>query len=115
MNIALMRSRIIIQKNTVTVDEIGNHVNTWTDFYECYAYANMSSNLSASGEKQEAGQIVATDTFTFTVRYCKALAGMTSDGYRILFGGNIYNITKVDDYQFRHETLKIKAERVQRS
>lgn len=32
----------------------------------------------------------------------------------ILFGGNIYNITCVDDVQFRHEKLKLTAHRERR-
>lgn len=109
-----MRSRITIQKNTVSVDSIGNRTAGWTDYYSCYAYANMSDNLSATSEKQEAGQYVVSDSYVFKVRYCSCLAGLTSDGYRVMFNGDIYNITKVDDFQFRHETLKITAARVQR-
>lgn len=63
---------------------------------------------------EAAGQTVASDGYTFTVRYCKALKGMDSDHYRILFDGDIYNITLVDDFQFRHETLKLTATKVRR-
>jgi head-tail adaptor len=37
MNIAAMRCRITVQKNETITDRIGNHVNTWTDFYTCWA------------------------------------------------------------------------------
>ena len=33
MDIALFNERIVIQKNAVTVDEIGNHTNAWTDYF----------------------------------------------------------------------------------
>lgn len=114
MEISLMRSRITIQKNTVVTDSVGNHTCTWEDWYSCYAYANMSQNISGAGEEKSAGQTVVKDSYVFTVRYCSKLSDLTSDGYRILFNGNIYDISKVDDYQFRHETLKLTAERVQR-
>ena len=110
MNIALMRSKIIIQKQTVSVDSIGNRTNTWADYLTCRAYVNTSYGY----EHQAAGQTVDTATLTFTVRYCSALENIHSDGYRILFGGELYNITYIDDYQFRHETLKLTAERVNR-
>ena len=31
MEIARMNERIIIEKNAVAVDKIGNHVNTWEE------------------------------------------------------------------------------------
>ena len=110
MHIGLMRSRITIQKQTVSVDDIGNRTNTWTDFHSCAAYVNTSYGY----EHQIAGQTVDTATLTFTVRYCKTLEALKSDEYRISFNGELYNITYIDDYQFRHETLKLTAERVNR-
>lgn len=37
MNIALLNTRITIQQQTTTVDTIGNHINTWQDYYTCAA------------------------------------------------------------------------------
>ena len=37
MDVALLNRKIIVQKNSVTVDAIGNHLNEWVDFYSCYA------------------------------------------------------------------------------
>lgn len=114
MDISRLRSRLTIQKSTVEVDAIGNHKTVWKDFYACYAYANIATGKTAGQEQEIAGQTVASDSYTFTVRYCNALKDMDSDHYRILFDGGIYNITLVDDYQFRHETLKLTATRVRR-
>ena len=105
MEISKMRSRITIQKNTVEADAIGNRRVVWTDFYSCYAYANIATGKTAGQEYEAAGQTIASDGYTFTVRYCN---------YRILFDGDIYNITLVDDFQFRHETLKLTANKVRR-
>lgn len=110
MNIAKMRSKITIQKATVSTDNIGNRKNTWADYYSCSAYANLTSGK----EYAEAGQTISSDKITFTVRYCNALSALTTDGYRIVFQGELYNITCIDDYMFRHETLKLNAERIQR-
>ena len=110
MHIGLMRSSVIFQKESVVTDEIGNRLNVWEDYFPCAAYVNLSTGT----ETQEAGQTISQDKLIFTVRYCRKLAALTSDGYRILFNGNLYNILCVDDYQFRHETLKITAERIQR-
>lgn len=35
MDISLLNQKIMVQKNSITVDEIGNHLNTWEDFYSC--------------------------------------------------------------------------------
>ena len=110
MKIAMMRSKITIQKSVISVDSLGNHTAAWTDYLTCHAYANM-----AQGEEYTAaGQTVSSDTFVFTVRYCAALADMNSTEYRITFNDGIYNIVKVDDFQFRHETLKLTAKKVMR-
>lgn len=114
MEISKMRSRIVIQKNTVKTDAIGNHTAVWKDYYSCYAYANLATGKTAGQEQEVAGQTVASDSYTFTVRYCAALKDMDSDHYRILFEGGIYNIILVDDFQFRHKTLKLTATKVRR-
>lgn len=114
MDVSKMRSHITIQKNTIETDAVGNHTAVWKDYYSCYSYANLATGKTAGQEQEVAGQTVTTDSYTFTVRYCVALKDMTSDQYRILFNGDIYNITLVDDFQFRHETLKLTATRVRR-
>jgi hypothetical protein len=55
MNIAAMNVRLTIQKNEVIKDKYGNHTNTWTDFYTCWA----TPVQSGGSEKQEAGTTTA--------------------------------------------------------
>ena len=110
MDISKLRSRITIQHSEVVKDTIGNHINTWTDFYSCSAYANLASGK----EYGAAGQTLGTDTLVFEVRWCERLRDLDSIRFRILFGGSVYNITCVDDVQFRHEKLKLTAQRERR-
>ena len=110
MEIALMRSNITIQKSMITADAIGNHTANWADYYVCSAYANHRSGK----EYFAAGQTIDEDIVVFTVRYCARTMAVNTVEYRILFAGEIYNITDIDDYQFRHETLKLTAQRVRR-
>ena len=35
MEVSLLNVRITFQKNGVAVDGIGNHKNTWADYYSC--------------------------------------------------------------------------------
>lgn len=110
MEIAKLRSRITIQHNEVVNDTIGNHTNAWVDYWSCSAYAN----LATAKEYGAAGQTLGSDTLVFEVRWCERLRDLDSTKYRILFGGSIYNITCVDDVQFRHERLKLTAQRERR-
>lgn len=48
MEVSLLNVRITFQKNDVAVDGIGNHKNTWADYYSCHA--------TAGGEAGEADQ-----------------------------------------------------------
>lgn len=110
MEIALLNVRITFQKNSVTVDAIGNHKNEWKDFYSCYA------TVSGEGgsEKAVAGLVVEDSDLSFTVRYCKKAAGITADGFRVLFDGNIYNIVSIDHLNYKKKALKFKCEKVRR-
>lgn len=110
MEISKLRSRITIQRSEVVTDAIGNHANSWVDFWSCAAYANLASGK----EYGAAGQTLGSDTLVFEVRWCERLRDLDSTKYRILFSGNIYNITCVDDVQFRHEKLKLTTQRERR-
>ena len=110
MDISKLRSRITIQRVVVQTDAIGNHANAWVDYWSCAAYANLASGK----EYGAAGQTLGSDTLVFEVRWCERLRELDSTKYRILFGGAVYNITCVDDVQFRHEKLKLTAQRERR-
>ena len=105
-----MRIRITFQKHQVVKDEIGNHTNTWVDYFSCYATASGQSGE----ETEEAGMTVVAERMNFTVRYCSETAAIVPDKYRILFGERIYNILSVDDMAFKKNSLKFKAELVRR-
>ena len=110
MNIALLNVKIIFQKNEVVIDKIGNHKNTWSDFYSCYA------TVSGEGgsEKAVAGLVVEDSDISFTVRYCKALSDIDSTKCRILFYGDVYNIVSIDHMNYKKKCLKLKCEKVRR-
>ena len=110
MDISKLRSRITIQRSEVATDAIGNHLSVWVDYWSCAAYANLASGK----EYGAAGQTLGSDTLVFEVRWCERLRELNSTKFRILFGGNIYNITCVDDVQLRHEKLKLTAQRERR-
>lgn len=108
--IELMRERITIQKSEAGTDKNGNHILNWADYYSCAAYVN---NLSGK-EYWEAAQVNAQAEVNFVVRHCSEVADMDTEHYRILFGEQIYNISFIDNVQYKNKTVKIRAAVVKR-
>ena len=112
MNIAAMNERITFQKNIVEIDDIGNRINTWEDYFSCWA--SVSSSKLNVNEKNEAAQTLEQARLDFTVRWCSQTAEITSTEYRIIFRERIYNIDHVDIGKFKKQSLKFSAYLVRR-
>lgn len=110
MKVSLLNEKVLIQKAVVLADEIGNRRNDWEDYFSCYATISGENG----SEKAEAGQTVEKDSICFTVRYCSAVSGISSTGYRILFKGVIYNIISVDHMNYKKKSMKFRCERARR-
>ena len=100
-----MRERILFQKSSSVKDKNGNRVLNWEDFYSCAAYAN---NMSGE-EYWAAAQTNSQKDMYFKVRYCSELSGINSERFRIVFRGEFYNITFVDNIQYNNKMLKIRV------
>lgn len=110
MDIAGLRTRILIEKNETTVDRVGNHRNAWKTYFRCWA----SAYQSGGSEEEEAGHTRDAGTMDFTVRYCPETAAVRAGNYRIIFGGWILNIVHVDFMAFKNNSIKFHCERVER-
>ena len=88
MNIGLLNIRITIQKSVLSTDAIGNQMNTWQDYFSCAA--------TAGGESGSETLVV------------------TSTEYRVLFDGEIYNITAIDHQNYKRKSLKLWCTKVRR-
>ena len=108
MNIAGLRVRITIQKNTTAVDRIGNHTSVWTDYFSCWATA-VPSGLSTK-EEESAGHTVEADRLDLTVRWSSETAVVNSKQFRVLLDDRIYNILSIDEMGFRHSSRKFHTE-----
>ena len=113
MDIALMNEKVTFQKNVPVVDAIGNHKNAWEDFYTCHATIG-GEGLASSMDKEEAGTIVEDVGMTVTVRYCKKASEMGSTTHRLIFSGEMYDITNVDHMNFKKKCLKFMCRKVRR-
>ena len=110
MEISLLNVKVTFQKNSVVADDIGNRRNVWEDYYTCHATVGGEGG----NEKAAAGLTVVDSDIAFTIRFCKRAAEVTADGFRILFGGETYNIVAVDHMNYRKKTLKFRCEKARR-
>ena len=110
MDIALLNRKVTVQKNTVVVDDIGNHISKWDDFYSCYATISGES----PNESTSAGTVVDNTKADFSVRWCKAVSEVTPDGYRVVVYGEIYNIHGIDHQNFKKKSVKLKCQKARR-
>ena len=112
MKVSTLNSRITFQKHIVTVDEIGNRINSWEDYYSCWA-AVAASKLSVK-ETDDTAQTLEQQKLDFTVRYCEKTAAINSTEYRIIFEGRIYNISSINNMSFLKKSLKFTADLARR-
>lgn len=103
-----MRNRILILKAEVTVDAIGNRKNTYASYCNRWAYINKSGG----SESFEAGKTLEEETMRFIIRFDSETKRVNSGEYRIVFGGKTYNITSVDNYKMRNESITLLAKEV---
>ena len=102
MESARMNERLTIEKNTTGVDKIGNHVNTWAEYFSCYTYASTS-------EAQESGDAVTEEnrSVPFSVRYCRETAAGTSPGYRVHCPVAIDTILSIDPMNYQRKEIRL--------
>ena len=110
MDIALLNVRIMFQKNETVSDAVGNHKNVWADYYSCHATASGESPK----EDTAAGVVVDKGKTDFTVRWCKAVSAADSTGYRVVYGGEIYNILGIDHMNFKKKSVKFRCQKAGR-
>ena len=110
MDIALLNRKVTVQKNTVVVDDIGNHISKWDDFYSCYA----SISGESPNESTSAGTVVDNTKADFTVRWCEAVSEVTPDGYRVVYNDEIYNILGIDHQNYKKKSIKLKCQKARR-
>lgn len=104
MNISEINQKITIQHSHSICDNIGNISFQWTDYYSCFANV-----CEKSGEENVKGDILESETITFSIRYCKLLSFLSPISFRVIFQHKIYNIRSIDFMNYKHKTIKIKC------
>lgn len=110
MKIELLNVRIIISQHTVSIDSIGNHTNTWQEYYTCYA----TVSAEAGKEMTAAGLVVDDSHIAFTIRWCKKAAVITNTEFRVMFNGALYEILAVDHMNFKRKSIKLSCVKARR-
>ena len=93
MEIGTLNQRITFLENRVATDEIGNH----------------TAVLKSSAEHTDAGVTKETQTLEFLIRQSQHWMPSVT-GNRILFQGNIYDITGITPDYLHKDYLKLTAE-----
>lgn len=104
MKIAPMTEKIVFQKQTVSVDTLGNRTNTWADYFTCYATVSRETSV-ASMEETTARTYNDVSRVCFTVRYSSETIAVTTTGYRIRHGSDLYDIEGVDHMSYKKQGL----------
>ena len=105
MEIGTLNQRITILEHRTVIDEIGNHTAVWDEAFSCWARATLKSSV----ENTEAGVTKETQTLEFLIRQSRNWMPSVT-GNRILFQGNIYDITGITPDYLHKDYLKITAE-----
>lgn len=86
------RRRIIIQKRTITEDDIGNQIEAWNDWKTLKA-----KKEGLWGQEYYAAQVINEEnTIVFTVRYVAFIDDIDTIDYRIMFDSTSYDIKNID-------------------
>ena len=93
----------------VTEDADGFESETWENYYSNYAQVN---GLFGS-ERWAAAQVQMDTSLRFTFRWNRKLDSVKPKRYRLIFRGDIYTITHVDNVKYGNETVRIDAVEVE--
>jgi SPP1 family predicted phage head-tail adaptor len=107
MDIGELRHRITFQKLVTDTNENGFEIEYWQDYEAVWA---AITNLHGR-EYFEAAAVKAENTVKFTIRYVLNI----KPTMRILFKGNQYNISSIDNIKYANKFIEIKALEVESS
>lgn len=107
MDSAKLNRIVVFQKRCEDKDEIGNIINHWCDYYRCHAtVSNFSSNESEYG-----AQTLERTECDFTIRSCEKVKCLNGIDFRLLYNGDIWNVSPPEDNSYHKQYVKIHAEK----
>lgn len=95
MNIAKLNTQIIIQTSTITQDNNGGMVNTWTNYFTCWS----TPKYEFGREHEEIDQETSVTNVSFTIR--KDTSKSITEMMRVNLDGEYYYIQNIFNYPTR--------------
>ena len=95
----------MVYDKPIIIQKINEDSEKWEDLYTLHARVNKSNG----SEYLNAGANQSKSNLVFEVRYFKDLEAIAfSRGlYRIIYRGQLYDLTDYDDYLEQHKTVKL--------
>lgn len=90
MNPGRLNRRIVVQARTLGADATGARTETWADSFTCWAEQVNQSQREAIVADSDRNQ----DNTTFRIRW---RTGLTSEGYRVSYGGRKFDILGITE------------------
>ena len=89
----------------VTIQRQDPGTEAWADHLHMHARVNRTGGGQGFG----AGADQFRSHLTFELRYCTALEELrlTPQLFRVVYRGGTYKLTDYDDYQERHQTVRL--------
>ena len=94
----------MIQTATTTKDAFGEPIETWVDAFDVWAQRVPLRD----GERWDAGEIAASVTDRFTVRWSTKMAAVTPRD-RLCHEGRVFEITGIKETRGRRRFIEITA------
>ena len=104
MNPGQLRTRIMVQKKSITYNSYNEPVETWKDSIELWSDVINTGG----GEFYAAQKLNAQTTAVFRTRYVSSISSLD----RIRYGNRIFEILFINDVSERHIELLISAKEV---
>lgn len=95
----------MVYDKPIIIQKINEDSEKWEDLYTLHARVNKSGGSEYLG----AGANQSQSSRAFEIRYFKDLEDIDFNrgSYRIVYRGQMYNITDYDDYLDQHKTVKL--------
>jgi len=101
----VLRRKVVIQKFTVTEDELGNQTQEWVD----WKTLRVARDNLWGQEYYAAKAVNEENTLVFTTRYAPFIDEVNAIEYRVKHEDKVYDIKQIDHLQDDGLWVKIKA------
>lgn len=92
-----------IQVKLVTENDLGEHIDNWTDFITIKGWLDLTSGNSTHSHKTKTEE----STHVFIADYNKTVRGLFVNKCRFIINDRVYQVNFIDDPMEIHDHLEI--------